>query len=69
VKFRDRITTAHDDDLGPLTMQNLTVRLTDRSWRDSVPRATPGQDNNELYRELLDIDGQELERLRKEGVL
>jgi len=68
VRFRDTITTVDDEDLGSLQMQNLMVRLTGTPGEIRFPGRRLGQDNDELYRELLDIDGDELEQLRKQGV-
>jgi crotonobetainyl-CoA:carnitine CoA-transferase CaiB-like acyl-CoA transferase len=68
VQFRDTVTTVHDEDLGPLQMQNLMVRLTGTPGAIRFPGRRLGQDNHALYRELLDIDGDELEHLRREGV-
>jgi crotonobetainyl-CoA:carnitine CoA-transferase CaiB-like acyl-CoA transferase len=69
VQFRDTVTTVHDEDLGPLQMQNLMVRLTGTPGAIRFPGRRLGQDNHALYRELLDIDGDELEHLRREGVV
>lgn len=68
VRFRDTITTVADEDLGPLRMQNLMVRLTGTPGEIRFPGRRLGQDNGALYAELLDIDEVELERLRQEGV-
>jgi crotonobetainyl-CoA:carnitine CoA-transferase CaiB-like acyl-CoA transferase len=68
VRFRDTITTVEDEDLGSLQMQNLMVRLTGTPGEIRFPGRRLGQDNDVLYRELLDIDGDQLEQLRNEGV-
>jgi crotonobetainyl-CoA:carnitine CoA-transferase CaiB-like acyl-CoA transferase len=68
VRFRDTITTVDDEDLGSLQMQNLMVRLTGTPGEIRFPGRRLGQDNDVLYRELLDIDGDQLEQLRNEGV-
>jgi len=68
VRFRDTITTVDDEDLGPLQMQNLMVRLTGTPGGIRFPGRRLGQDNAVLYHELLDIDGDQLEQLRNEGV-
>jgi crotonobetainyl-CoA:carnitine CoA-transferase CaiB-like acyl-CoA transferase len=68
VRFRDTITTVEDEDLGSLQMQNLMVRLAGTPGEIRFPGRRLGQDNDVLYRELLDIDGDQLEQLRNEGV-
>jgi crotonobetainyl-CoA:carnitine CoA-transferase CaiB-like acyl-CoA transferase len=68
VLFRDIITTVEDEDLGSLRMQNLMVRLTGTPGRIRFPGRRLGQDNEQLYRELLGIDADQLEELRGEGV-
>jgi len=68
VRFRETITTVQDEDLGPLRMQNLMVRLTETPGAIRFPGRRLGQDNEELYRELLGIDDHGLGRLRDEGV-
>lgn len=69
VLFRETITTVEDEDLGPLKMQNLMVRLTGTPGEIRFPGRRLGQDNDELYRELLDIESDQLEKLRSEGVV
>ena len=68
VRFRDTITTVEDEDLGPLRMQNLMVRLTGTPGEIRFPGRRLGQDNEVLYRELLGIDADDLETLRSAGV-
>ena len=69
VQFRDTITTVEDEDLGSLQMQNVMVRLTGTPGEIRFPGRRLGQDNDELYHELLDIDSDRLEQLRSEGVI
>jgi crotonobetainyl-CoA:carnitine CoA-transferase CaiB-like acyl-CoA transferase len=69
VLARDTITTVEDEDLGPLKMQNLMVRLTGTPGEIRFPGRRLGQDNDALYAELLGIDGDELAKLRAGGVL
>jgi crotonobetainyl-CoA:carnitine CoA-transferase CaiB-like acyl-CoA transferase len=68
VRFRESITTVEDEDLGPLQMQNLMVRLAGTPGGIRFPGRRLGQDNAVLYHELLGIDAEQLERLRSEGV-
>jgi crotonobetainyl-CoA:carnitine CoA-transferase CaiB-like acyl-CoA transferase len=69
VLSRDTITTVEDDDLGPIKMQNLMVRLMDTPGAIRFPGRRLGQDNEELYGTLLGIGPDELETLRAEGVV
>jgi len=66
---RETITTVPDEDLGPLRMQNLMVRLLDTPGRIRFPGRRLGQDNEEIYGELLGLDGDDLAKLREEGVI
>jgi crotonobetainyl-CoA:carnitine CoA-transferase CaiB-like acyl-CoA transferase len=68
VLFRDTITTVDDEDLGQIKMQNLMARLTGTPGSIRFPGRRLGQDNEALYRELLGIGPEELEKLRAEGV-
>jgi len=69
VLFRDTITRVEDEDLGSLKMQNVMVRLAGTPGEIRFPGRRLGQDNDELYRELLDIGSDQLEQLRSEGVV
>jgi crotonobetainyl-CoA:carnitine CoA-transferase CaiB-like acyl-CoA transferase len=68
VEYRDTITAVEDEDLGPIKMQNLMVRLMGTPGEIRFPGRRLGQDNEELYRELLGIDAEELAKLQAEGV-
>jgi crotonobetainyl-CoA:carnitine CoA-transferase CaiB-like acyl-CoA transferase len=68
VEYRDTITTVVSEDLGPIKMQNLMVRLLGTPGEIRFPGRRLGQDNEELYRELLGIDADELAKLQAEGV-
>ncbi|HEY3260356.1 MAG TPA: CoA transferase [Pseudonocardiaceae bacterium] len=68
VLFRDTITTVDDEDLGQLKMQNVMVRLAETPGKIRFPGRRLGQDNEELYGELLGIDADELAKLQAEGV-
>jgi crotonobetainyl-CoA:carnitine CoA-transferase CaiB-like acyl-CoA transferase len=69
IQFRDTITTIQDEDLGPLRMQNLMVRLTGTPGGIRFAGRRLGQDNETLFRDLLGIDSNELEALRVNGVV
>jgi crotonobetainyl-CoA:carnitine CoA-transferase CaiB-like acyl-CoA transferase len=66
---RDTITTVSDEDLGTLRMQNLMFRLGNTPGGIRWPGRRLGQDNDEVYVELLGLDGDKLDRLREEGVI
>jgi crotonobetainyl-CoA:carnitine CoA-transferase CaiB-like acyl-CoA transferase len=68
VEYRDTITTVVSEDLGPIKMQNLMVRLLGTPGEIRFPGRRLGQDNEELYRELLGIDADQLAKLQDEGV-
>jgi crotonobetainyl-CoA:carnitine CoA-transferase CaiB-like acyl-CoA transferase len=68
VQAREVITTVDDEDLGPLRMQNLMVRLLGTPGRIRFPGRRLGQDNDETYGEL-GLDGDDLAKLREEGVI
>ncbi len=68
VQAREVITTVDDEDLGPLRMQNLMVRLLGTPGRIRFPGRRLGQDNEEIYGEL-GLDGDDLAKLREEGVI
>jgi crotonobetainyl-CoA:carnitine CoA-transferase CaiB-like acyl-CoA transferase len=66
---RDAITTVPDEDLGTLRMQNLMFRLGTTPGRIRHPGRRLGQDNDEVYGELLALTGDKLDRLRQDGVI
>jgi len=68
VQAREVITTVDDEDLGPLRMQNLMARLLGTPGRIRFAGRRLGQDNDEIYGEL-GLDGDDLAKLRKEGVV
>jgi crotonobetainyl-CoA:carnitine CoA-transferase CaiB-like acyl-CoA transferase len=69
VVARETITTVPDEDLGAVKMQNLMVRLLDTPGRIRFPGRRLGQDNEQIYGELLGLDRDDLARLREEGVI
>jgi len=68
VQAREVITTVDDEDLGPLRMQNLMARLLGTPGRIRFAGRRLGQDNDEIYGEL-GLDGDDLAKLREEGVI
>ncbi|MDP9161522.1 MAG: CoA transferase [Acidobacteriota bacterium] len=63
------ITTVQDPDLGPLKMTNVMFRLSDTPGRVQWAGRRKGQDNEEVYKELLDLDTEHLKELAAEGVI
>jgi crotonobetainyl-CoA:carnitine CoA-transferase CaiB-like acyl-CoA transferase len=66
---RDVITSVHDEDLGAVKMQNLMFRLSATPGGIRHPGRRLGQDNDEVYADLLGLDGDKLDQLREEGVI
>ena len=66
---RDCITTVDDDDLGPIKMQNLMIRMLGTPGAINFAGRRLGQDNQQFYREALDIDPYRLSELAEKGVL
>jgi len=66
---RDAITTVDDEDLGAMKMQNLMFHLGETPGRIRHPGRRLGQDNDEVYAELLGLHPDKLDRLREEGVI
>jgi crotonobetainyl-CoA:carnitine CoA-transferase CaiB-like acyl-CoA transferase len=69
VLARDTITTVEDEDLGALKMQNVMFRLDKTPGRIRHPGRRLGQDNDEVYAELVGLSGDKLARLREDGVI
>jgi crotonobetainyl-CoA:carnitine CoA-transferase CaiB-like acyl-CoA transferase len=69
VVARDTITTVDDEDLGPLRMQNLMVRLTDTPGAIKFAGRRLGQDNDSFYSEALGLATERIADLQDKGVL
>ncbi len=69
IEALDAITTVDDPDLGPLRMQNVMFRLRQTPGGIRFPGRGLGQDNDEVYSELLGLQGDKLARLHEEGVI
>ena len=65
----DAITTIEDEDLGPLRMQNIMFRLLGTPGGIRFSGRRLGQNSEEVYSELLGLEGDKLARLRAEGVI
>ena len=69
IEALEAITTIDDDDLGPLRMQNIMFRLLDTPGGIRFSGRRLGQDTDEVYAELLGLEGDKLDQLRNEGVV
>jgi crotonobetainyl-CoA:carnitine CoA-transferase CaiB-like acyl-CoA transferase len=69
VEALDAITTVQDEDLGPLRMQNVMLRLAGTPGGIRFTGRRLGQDNEAVYRERLGLDDQRLAELRTAGVI
>jgi crotonobetainyl-CoA:carnitine CoA-transferase CaiB-like acyl-CoA transferase len=65
----EAITTVHDDDLGPLRMQNVMFRLRETPGRIRFAGRRLGQDTDELLTDRLGLTPDEIAKLRTDGVL
>jgi crotonobetainyl-CoA:carnitine CoA-transferase CaiB-like acyl-CoA transferase len=65
----DAITTIDDDDLGPLRMQNIMFRLLGTPGGIRFSGRRLGQNTEDVYSELLGLEGDKLARLRSDGVI
>ena len=68
-RARGSITTVDDPDLGPLRMQEVMFRLSETPGRVRWAGRRTGQDNEEVYRELLRLDADGLKELAREGII
>ncbi|MBC2642017.1 MULTISPECIES: CaiB/BaiF CoA-transferase family protein [unclassified Rhodococcus (in: high G+C Gram-positive bacteria)] len=66
---RDTITTVEDEDLGPLKMQNLMLRMLGTPGAIRFPGRRLGQDNTQIYGDTLGLDAPSIEVLRERGVI
>jgi crotonobetainyl-CoA:carnitine CoA-transferase CaiB-like acyl-CoA transferase len=69
IQALDAITRVDDEDLGSLRMQNVMFRLLESPGRIRFGGRRLGQDNEPVYDQWLDIDRDEIDRLRAEGVI
>lgn len=68
-KARGTFTTIEDPDLGPLKMQDVIVRLSETPGRIRWAGRKKGEDNEDVYRELLGLDGSRLKELAAQGII
>jgi crotonobetainyl-CoA:carnitine CoA-transferase CaiB-like acyl-CoA transferase len=69
IRAREMMIEVEHPTLGPLAQLGLPIKLC--STPGTVRKAPPlaGEDNAEIYRDLLGVDAQQLDRLRAEGVV
>jgi crotonobetainyl-CoA:carnitine CoA-transferase CaiB-like acyl-CoA transferase len=65
----DTITSIDDPDLGSLKMTNVLFRLSDTPGHIRWAGRRKGQDNEEVYRELLNLAPDHLKNLAAEGII
>ncbi len=63
------LTRIPDDELGSVRMQNVIFRLSETPGSVRWAGRRLGQDNGEVYSELLGVSAEELARLKEEGVV
>jgi formyl-CoA transferase len=66
---REAIVSVDHPRLGPLRMQNVAPKLSVTPGGVHSPGPELGEHNEVIYRDLLGMDGERLERLRSEGVI
>ena len=69
VVARETVITIDDEDLGPLKMQNLFFRLSGTPGAIRYGGRRLGQDTEQVMADLLDLTGEQVEALRRTGVL
>ena len=65
----ESITTVDDPELGPLKMQNVMCRMSDTPGQIKWAGHRVGQDNAEVYGELLGLTPEQLQELAGKGVI
>jgi crotonobetainyl-CoA:carnitine CoA-transferase CaiB-like acyl-CoA transferase len=65
----ETITTVEDQELGPLKMQNVLFRLSETPGEVRWAGRRVGQDNEEVYSELLGTSAERLKDLEERGVI
>ena len=68
-RAREDLVTVPDDDLGPITMQGVVPKFPSRKHVVRHGGRRRGQDNSQVYGELMGLLEADLEALRKDGVL
>jgi crotonobetainyl-CoA:carnitine CoA-transferase CaiB-like acyl-CoA transferase len=65
----ESITTVDDPELGPIKMQNVLCRMSDTPGQIKWAGHRVGQDNAEVYGELLGLSAEQLQALGEKGVI
>ncbi len=65
----ESVTTVDDPELGPIKMQNVMCRLSDTPGQIKWAGHRVGQDNAEVYGELLGLNAEQLQALSEKGVI
>lgn len=68
-KARGTFIEVADDELGNMRMQNVAFRMSDTPGEVKFPGRRLGQDNRQVYSELLDLDDARLHELSSAGVI
>jgi crotonobetainyl-CoA:carnitine CoA-transferase CaiB-like acyl-CoA transferase len=55
--------------IGSVRVEGLPLHLSETDWSVSDPAPCLGEDNDEVYRDVLGLDDREIDALRKEGVI
>jgi crotonobetainyl-CoA:carnitine CoA-transferase CaiB-like acyl-CoA transferase len=69
VRALDAITTIEDEDLGPLKMQNVIFRLSQSPGSIRFTGRRLGQDNEQVYRDRLGLNPDQIAQLRADGAI
>jgi succinyl-CoA---D-citramalate CoA-transferase len=66
---RQNIVTVEDPEIGPFPMQNVVPRLSDTPGKVCWTGPKLGQDNDEVFKEVLGMSEEDLDRLRERGIV
>lgn len=66
---RDDIISVPDDQLGPIRMQGVVPKFPGHAHQVKHAGPARGQHTAEIYREMLNLDAHEIERLRQRGIV
>ena len=66
---RENVVEVDDPEIGPFPMQNVVPRLTETPGEVRWTGPALGQHNDEVYGELLGLDGEERGTLRERGIV
>jgi crotonobetainyl-CoA:carnitine CoA-transferase CaiB-like acyl-CoA transferase len=66
---REDIVEVEDAELGTVRMQNVIPKMSKTPGRVEFAGLRLGEHNHEIYSERLGLSGEEIDRLREEGVI